>query len=141
MRSTNESSNCPYCLSPIESREEAIRCPKCGVMHHAECWKSNGRCSVYGCDGWAIWNRQISDRIAPPAAGRIVIAPTDLTDESDQPLRCIKCGRPVKRNQITCAHCRFTARDNRFLENCLGPAVVVFSIGASGIFFLIRLLI
>ena len=43
------SQTCPFCLSPIESTENTRACPRCETVHHHECWRENGGCTVYGC--------------------------------------------------------------------------------------------
>lgn len=40
---------CPYCRSPVASKDGAKECPSCGTEHHADCWGENGGCAVVGC--------------------------------------------------------------------------------------------
>jgi len=117
-------STCPYCLSPIEDRAEKVRCPVCGVDHHAECWRANGKCSVYGCDGWQAWSNAINDKIAPRIAEKVdVEMGTQRQAITDNPL-CIECGQPVGRGELTCGKCRRRHRPPWF-ENCVGPSVIL----------------
>ena len=139
MKSTSQNPNCPYCLSSIEPNDNVVRCPRCGVMHHAECWKLNGQCSVYGCDGWAIWNQRISDKISPSSPKRIDIAQGSLVNSSQESPCCIKCGKPVGRNEVVCWQCRRAAFGKHIFENCLGPAVVALVAAAATILSVIRL--
>jgi hypothetical protein len=102
MEKAKESPICPYCLSPIEENEEFILCPVCGVAHHAECWRMNGKCSVYGCDGWQAWDADIADRIAPRLNGEIDLEADNLElapRAYDGPV-CMECGKPVRRGQL-----------------------------------------
>lgn len=125
MSATRENLNCPYCLSPIELGEERIRCPRCGVAHHAGCWRANGKCSVYGCDGWALWNDSITGRLAPDADGSVEISQT--TSEGTPPGeqdRCMECGKPVKSGILVCLKCR-TQHRGHFFENCSGPSALL----------------
>ena len=48
-----ESDVCPYCLSRIRADEPTIACPKCGIVHHRDCWFDNEGCTTYGCDAVA----------------------------------------------------------------------------------------
>lgn len=129
MGKPKENANCPYCLSPIADNEEKIRCPVCGVAHHAECWRMNGKCSVYGCEGWQAWSSEISDKIAPKIRDEIDIDATGTETEkqvrtvSTGPL-CIECGKPVKPGRMVCGSCRGIWRP-RYLENCAGPSVLL----------------
>ena len=41
---------CPYCMMQINSEDDYITCPKCGIPHHRDCWDENGGCTTYGCD-------------------------------------------------------------------------------------------
>ena len=45
---------CPYCQMPIAADWELVRCPRCNTPYHAQCWKDNGGCAVYGCAMMAI---------------------------------------------------------------------------------------
>lgn len=120
-------STCPYCLGPIEENAEKVRCPVCGVDHHAECWRTNGKCSVYGCEGWQTWSNAINEKIAPRIADKIdvEIRGTERRVVQENPL-CIECGRPVDQGELVCRKCRRRNRPGLF-EGCLGPSVVVFS--------------
>jgi TM2 domain-containing membrane protein YozV len=41
---------CPYCRTAIETApEEELLCAGCGTPHHADCYKENGGCTVFGC--------------------------------------------------------------------------------------------
>jgi len=44
---------CPFCQCFIKSGTRAITCPACGTPHHEECWRENGGCATYGCNGGA----------------------------------------------------------------------------------------
>jgi predicted RNA-binding Zn-ribbon protein involved in translation (DUF1610 family) len=136
MSQVKENRNCPYCLSPVEEQDERVRCPRCGVVHHADCWKTNGSCSVYGCDGWAQWNAEITERIAPSSKQQVeVSAVASQPREAEQPPRCINCGRPVKPGHLLCFRCRKPSLAYKF-DNCSGPTVVLLC-GIAGIVALI----
>ena len=138
MREASENVNCPYCLSEIKSGEDTVRCPKCGVVHHLECWRANGKCSVYGCDGWVIWSSQITNKVAPAVEDKIEIETgPQRASKSEEPVRCIKCGTPVRPGQVTCWNC---SKKHRFMffENCLGPMVVVFCAAAGTIALIVK---
>jgi hypothetical protein len=124
MRKPKENKNCPYCLSPVEPDEERVRCPKCGVIHHADCWKANGSCSVYGCDGWAVWSSAISDKVAPQTRESVEIIPVEAGAEAAKEVcRCIQCGAEVRKGQMKCYKC-IARWDNHFFDNCSGPSVL-----------------
>jgi len=44
---SNAGGVCPICGSPLEDR--VVRCARCQTPHHGECWKYNGRCSLFAC--------------------------------------------------------------------------------------------
>ena len=139
MRKVKENRNCPYCLSPVEPDEERVRCPKCGVVHHADCWKANGSCSVYGCDGWAVWSSQIADRLAPGAQETVEVAGSDAAAPArGEPVRCIKCGTPVRGNQLACWRCRHSAGEAHYLENCFGPSVLIIAAATAVITLIVK---
>jgi len=124
MRKPKENKNCPYCLSPVGQDEDKVRCPRCGVIHHSDCWKANGSCSVYGCDGWAVWSSAISDKVAPQASDSVEITPVETaTETAKEVYRCIKCGAEIRKGQMECLKCR-RRWDNHFFDNCTGPSVL-----------------
>lgn len=58
---------CPYCRAPVEAPEdEVLECPGCGTPHHADCFKENGGCTVFGCTS------------APAAEPKLSIGATEL---------------------------------------------------------------
>lgn len=124
MEQTRENPTCPYCLCEIEEEEENVLCPACGVAHHTECWHTNGKCSVYGCDGYQAWNTDIAGKIAPKLTGDVHLESDELELSPrvyDGPV-CMECGRPVKRGQLTCRKCR--VKQLPFYDTCLGPSVL-----------------
>ena len=40
---------CAICQTPVAVADEAAQCPDCAAPYHAECWRENGGCGVYGC--------------------------------------------------------------------------------------------
>ncbi|HLY75086.1 MAG TPA: RING finger protein [Planctomycetota bacterium] len=48
IHSTIDGGACLICGSPLERR--IVRCARCRTPHHLDCWKYNGRCSIFGCD-------------------------------------------------------------------------------------------
>jgi hypothetical protein len=40
---------CPYCRTPVE--DDPDPCPTCATLHHGECLREHGRCTVLGCRG------------------------------------------------------------------------------------------
>lgn len=40
---------CPYCRTEITATAPSRVCPACHTPHHADCWKENRGCTVYGC--------------------------------------------------------------------------------------------
>ena len=73
---------CPYCQTPIKPSATAVVCNACGMPHHAECWRENGRCTTYGCSGSPLSVNGIplprpagAMPHAPLAEGRLPAAP------------------------------------------------------------------
>ena len=141
MRKPRENQNCPYCLSPIEEIEEFIRCPQCGVRHHSECWRANGKCSVYGCDGWALWNDQITEKLIPDTDENLEVSTADTEKpEQEEIVRCIKCGEVVGKGDLKCLKCTYT-EDRHYFDNCSGPSIILLCGVISVIVFVAKALI
>ena len=45
---------CPFCRSAVLPSQDGIVCSACGIPHHCECWRLNGRCTTYGCIGHPV---------------------------------------------------------------------------------------
>ena len=64
---------CPYCRTPIEPDSgEQFLCTGCGTPHHADCFKENGGCTVFGCSAAPADEQKVSVTprdIAAPIAG------------------------------------------------------------------------
>lgn len=108
MRTSKKDPNCPFCFEPVAHQQETVRCPRCGVVHHLDCWNENGKCSVANCDGWAVWSEEI--------AQRAVRAPAEVP--------CVECGRPVRPGQLKCRSCAGWIDRKHWFENCFGPAAI-----------------
>jgi len=118
-------------------------------MHHAECWKVNGKCSVYGCDGWQAWSGSIGDKISPKIEAEIDISGSNLgvmvsnarrgAKVKEEPALCIKCGRPVGPEEVTCRNCR--RRNIHYLEGCFGPSVLLLGVGIGIVTLMVKALI
>lgn len=53
---------CPYCRAEITPTDRTRVCPACHTPHHADCWKENKGCTVFGCS------------MAPPDEEKILLA-------------------------------------------------------------------
>src|SRR5262245_28514807 len=74
---------CPICQTAIAADEEALRCPRCEQVHHAECWREVGGCSTYGCE-------------EAPAAEKEAPSPHGPMAAWGDTKRCPACGETIK---------------------------------------------
>ena len=49
--STEVSTACPECLTPVTTEAEAVICPQCGATYHQTCWDHRGGCRLPECRG------------------------------------------------------------------------------------------
>src|SRR5438132_12877272 len=49
MRRRIKRSKCPYCMAPFVLTDAISSCSVCRTLHHGECWKVAGGCTVFGC--------------------------------------------------------------------------------------------
>ncbi len=89
---------CPYCRTTIEANAPAVVCPQCGIPHHEDCWRENGRCTTFGCQG-----RATSATFPTPGA--------DLRYVNDRP--CPVCGFLMRPYETSCPYCRTNLLDPR----------------------------
>jgi len=47
----NAHPRCPYCLDDLRPDQASVRCRECRTPHHATCFRENGGCVSYGCQG------------------------------------------------------------------------------------------
>ena len=93
--STVVGNTCPYCQSPVQPDEKLVLCSRCGLVHHAQCWAENGRCTTFGCGGVPVEQAAI-----PASEGQDQTV--DLTLDS---VSCQNCGTANPLNAIYCRRC------------------------------------
>lgn len=152
----SNSENCPYCMSPIEPGQEVVTCTQCGNRHHANCWKENGKCGAYGCDGVQMWPESIARKIAPRVDGMPDLSDIDkipdgavrndtaagtsrrgATRPAVSMAPCTECGKSIPSDQLMCHECRMRQR-RPVMENCFGPAVVMLGVFVGIVTLLVR---
>ena len=47
LRPSPTEGHCLVCLGAFTGR--AVYCADCATPHHADCWRYNGKCAVFGC--------------------------------------------------------------------------------------------
>lgn len=128
-----ENTSCPYCQAEFLEDDTRIICPECGIAHHIDCWESNKACSVYGCDGWNVWEaardqiaQDKSEILDNPEQSAIQTPPTPkvITTIPLDHYYCIKCGKEISQGRIICGFCR-KKQPRYWLENCFGPSILL----------------
>lgn len=61
--------SCPYCRFPLKEGAAAERCDSCNSLHHEDCWRDGGGCSVLGCPEAGRAAATASAVAAPPTTG------------------------------------------------------------------------
>lgn len=86
---------CAICQSPLESEGAVTDCPSCRARYHADCWRENGGCAVYGCTE------------VPPVEklGSLEI-PVSFWGQEEKP--CPACGQTILAAALRCRHCGAT---------------------------------
>lgn len=99
---------CPYCMSPIDEREQFTVCASCGTAHHRECWEENGGCCVRVCPQVS---RTLDIDLPRERSDRLVLSREAV--ESARPRRsrsvsnpCMRCGKQVPQGELYCVECR-----------------------------------
>ena len=89
---SGESQNCAICLSAVGPGEETTVCPACQAVYHADCWKENGGCAVYGCSQVpAVEKRQALE------------IPVSYWGQENK--KCPSCGTEILAAAVRCRHC------------------------------------
>ncbi len=60
---------CPRCEKELAVDDQIVECPRCHMVHHADCWKENGGCARRGCPQVAkvvVGERRTGDGPPPP---------------------------------------------------------------------------
>jgi len=83
---------CPFCQTAVEPGDEGVACTACGVGHHADCWRENTGCGVYGCSA------------APKVENRSAMEiPVSYWGQERKP--CPKCGESIMAAALRCRNC------------------------------------
>ncbi|MEI6513941.1 MAG: N-acetylmuramoyl-L-alanine amidase [bacterium] len=45
---------CPYCQTPFKQGVQIATCDQCQMPHHSECWRDNGGCTTFACQGNSV---------------------------------------------------------------------------------------
>jgi TM2 domain-containing membrane protein YozV len=92
---------CPYCQTGFRQEERFRECPQCHMPHHEDCWRENGGCTTFGCNG------QPTARPAPaPPGDWPPAADSDHIELSlDDLSRCAACGEEISVWDETCRRC------------------------------------
>jgi hypothetical protein len=99
-QSTAAGAVCAICLSAITAGDEKASCPSCSAEYHADCWKENGGCAVYGCSQ------------APVVESRRAIEiPMSYWGQENK--NCPKCGKEILAAAVRCRHCGTTFQSAR----------------------------
>ncbi len=88
---------CPYCQTKVRRGELIKICPFCGLPHHWECWRENGGCTTYGCEG------TLQDRGVDPAAA----ARRAVTGDEPTTRVCRNCHQEHEYRDVVCPHCGY----------------------------------
>lgn len=83
---------CPFCQTPVGAGADEISCPSCGARHHADCWRENAGCGVYGCH-----------EVPAVEARRPVEVPVAYWGQEHK--LCPKCGEQIMAIALRCRHC------------------------------------
>lgn len=71
--------NCPFCQTPIKSGVPVVKCAKCDIVHHADCWRENGNCcTTFGCSGTSASRSEERNQVHPS-----VLTPISRTNFPD----------------------------------------------------------
>ena len=85
---------CPYCRYPIRKGDESCVCSICLTPHHWNCWKDNGRCSTFDCNGVPI-------KVDNAQPGQH----TNAQYTQNTHIYCSACGRPNSIEAKFCSQC------------------------------------
>ena len=88
---------CPYCQSETARGAAVVRCAKCDTPYHADCWRENGGCAVYGCASKACIPPLPP---TPPRSG-----PRPPVAQSAGELRCPNCYARIQPHDDRCISC------------------------------------
>jgi hypothetical protein len=100
---------CPFCQTAVGPQDEGVACTACGIGHHADCWRENAGCGVYGCPAApAVENR-----------GALEI-PVSYWGQERKP--CPKCGESIMAAALRCRSCGTVFETSRPLSTAEAQA-------------------
>ncbi len=86
---------CSLCQSPVVAGEPTTRCPGCASVYHADCWRENTGCGLYGCGQVPETDKRGELEIPAGFWGKDTKA-------------CPACGKEIVAAAVRCRHCAAT---------------------------------
>jgi hypothetical protein len=121
---------CPYCLSWIETNEDAEACAACGTVHHAECIRENDGCAVKDCANQPRPDR-IEIAIDEEPRTLLVLSKESVEQSRSRPMRvsnpCMRCGRQLPEGRLYCSGCMPPIGEDQDARN-IGPLLVMIAV-------------
>lgn len=133
----NAGTECPYCLSHVNSTKQNIKCDSCGAIYHQECWADNGGCCVGTCPQ-AIRSVEIDIQ---PEYGDLLVLTREAVESAipHKPERnwnpCLRCGRHIPQGHLYCENCRPEAEGSQDAKNA-GPLLITVALIVLALFWL-----
>jgi len=84
--------NCSICMTAVVPADDTTVCSACAARYHADCWRENGGCAVYGCVNVPKTEGLKPLEIPPAFWGR---------EDKD----CPRCGKSILAMAVRCRHC------------------------------------
>ena len=89
---------CPFCKGEIKEDDIIVKCSKCDMPHHRDCWVENQGCTTFGCDGTI----QSADAAVPAQDFDIDVADNG---QAAPEIFCTRCGTAIPAGDAFCTRC------------------------------------
>lgn len=87
-----EVATCPFCQTGVFETDESESCGECRTLYHADCWKENDGCAIYGCTNSAETIKWSDNQIPVSYWGKETKA-------------CPSCSQEIVSSALRCKHC------------------------------------
>lgn len=103
-------SKCISCGEVFETGDDIVVCPECGTPYHRDCYHKEGTCI-----NTELHDKNESWKPVPPRKEQVLDG-NEQNEQSDEPIKCGRCGETNEPDKLFCVKCGMPLNRNESQE-------------------------